>query len=230
MNPELTCDSVHSDPSLADCSHSVHFLVRQTCSRSLLWFRRRADQRVIVLALGVGVSANPLIPRGNKPLNPWSAVPATLHCFHHDALTRTLDKSNEIFGQHVQGEPAGFGGLFRLPRADGGGRALCASCLVDERSLPTSAEFEKQTRTSPAPRSIGLLAAERKGTDAVIGYCGLIETADDPAGEPELAFELLRRFWGQGLATEAAWAVVGWARASSHRRLWATVREWTKPL
>ncbi|WP_182050007.1 hypothetical protein [Changpingibacter yushuensis] len=53
---------------------------------------------------------------------------------HHDALTRTLDKSNEIIGQYVQGEPAGFGGLFRLPRADGGGRALCASCLVDERS------------------------------------------------------------------------------------------------
>ena len=42
---------------------------------------------------------------------------------HHDALTRTLDKSNEIIGQYVQGEPAGFGGLFRLPRADGGGRA-----------------------------------------------------------------------------------------------------------
>ncbi len=40
---------------------------------------------------------------------------------HHDALTRTLDKSNEIIGQYVQGEPAGFGGLFRLPRADGGG-------------------------------------------------------------------------------------------------------------
>lgn len=91
---------------------------------------------------------------------------------------------------------------------------------------PTIAELERRIRTSPAPRAIGLLAAERKGTDAVIGYCGLIETADVPAGEPELAFELLRRFWGQGLATEASWAVVGWARASGHRRLWATVREW----
>ena len=53
---------------------------------------------------------------------------------HHEALLRTLDKSNEIIGQYVQGEPAGFGGLFRLPRATGGDGALCESRLVNERS------------------------------------------------------------------------------------------------
>src|SRR5690606_21153697 len=53
---------------------------------------------------------------------------------HHDALTRTLDMSNELIGQYVQGEPAGFGGLFRLPRAVGGGVVLRASRPVNECS------------------------------------------------------------------------------------------------
>ncbi len=45
-------------------------------------------------------------------------------------------------------------------------------------------------------------------------------------GEPELAFELLRRAWGQGYATEASLAVLDWARSSGYARLWATVWEW----
>nr|WP_308465638.1 GNAT family N-acetyltransferase [Glaciibacter superstes] len=41
-------------------------------------------------------------------------------------------------------------------------------------------------------------------------------------GEPELAYEFLRTVWGQGYATEAAQAVLGWATESGYRRLWAT--------
>ncbi|MFE9743106.1 GNAT family N-acetyltransferase [Streptomyces sp. NPDC006477] len=41
--------------------------------------------------------------------------------------------------------------------------------------------------------------------------------------EPELAFELLRRVWRQGYATEASLAVLEWARSSGYERLWATV-------
>jgi uncharacterized protein YqhQ len=41
-----------------------------------------------------------------------------------------------------------------------------------------------------------------------------------------LAFELLRRFWGQGYATEAACAVLDWATSSGYERLWATVWDW----
>ena len=44
--------------------------------------------------------------------------------------------------------------------------------------------------------------------------------------EPELAYELLRRVWGQGFATEASWAVLNWARSSGFERLSATVWEW----
>ena len=44
--------------------------------------------------------------------------------------------------------------------------------------------------------------------------------------EPELAFELLRRVWRQGYATEASYAVLDWARVSGHERVWATVWDW----
>ena len=67
---------------------------------------------------------------------------------------------------------------------------------------------------------------ERKAARDVIGYCGLIDSGRGSDGEPELAFELLRRVWRQGYATEASLAVLDWARSSGYERLWATVREW----
>ena len=71
-----------------------------------------------------------------------------------------------------------------------------------------------------------MLAIERKAARDVIGYCGLIESGRGSEGEPELAFELLGRFWRQGYATEASLAVLDWARSCGYERLWATVREW----
>ena len=73
---------VHAHALRACCSHSVHFLVGEACSRSFLWFRRRPDQRVIGSVLGLGILADALIPGGNKPLNPWSPVPAAFHRVH----------------------------------------------------------------------------------------------------------------------------------------------------
>jgi RimJ/RimL family protein N-acetyltransferase len=96
---------------------------------------------------------------------------------------------------------------------------------IDADGHPTVAELEDYIRTDQ-PSSIGLLAIERKAARDVIGYCGLIDGGRGPEGEPELAFELLRRFWGQGYATEASLAVLDWARSSGYERLWATVRDW----
>lgn len=90
---------------------------------------------------------------------------------------------------------------------------------------PTVAELAESIRTGRSS-STGLLAVERKATGDVIGYCGLIDGGPGAEREPELAFELLRRVWGQGYATEASWAVIDRARSSGHERLWATVREW----
>ncbi|GHJ44085.1 N-acetyltransferase [Catellatospora sp. TT07R-123] len=94
---------------------------------------------------------------------------------------------------------------------------------IDADGHPTIAELEDWIRTS-RPTTTGLLAVERKAEGDVIGYCGLID--GDAEGEPELAFELLRRVWGQGYATEAAAAVLDWARSSGYERLWATVWDW----
>ncbi|WP_233223687.1 GNAT family N-acetyltransferase [Amycolatopsis sp. CA-128772] len=89
---------------------------------------------------------------------------------------------------------------------------------IDAAGHPTVAELEEAIRTGRSPA--GLLAIERKAEGDVIGYCGLID------GGGELAFELLRRRWGRGYATEAATAVVEWAGSAGHGRLWATVWEW----
>jgi hypothetical protein len=38
MHAVLARQRASADALLAGCSHSVHFLVREPCSRSLLWF------------------------------------------------------------------------------------------------------------------------------------------------------------------------------------------------
>ncbi|ARQ69332.1 GNAT family N-acetyltransferase [Streptomyces marincola] len=90
---------------------------------------------------------------------------------------------------------------------------------------PTVAELADAIRTDQLS-SIGLFAVERKTSHDVIGYCGLVDGWRGAAGEPELAFELLRRVWGRGYATEASLAVVEWARSCGYERLWATVWDW----
>src|SRR5215469_14856742 len=65
---------------------------------------------------------------------------------------------------------------------------------IDADGHPTLAELEDSIRTEPL-WSTGLLAIERRDAGDVIGYCGLVASGRTAAGEPELAFELLRRVW-----------------------------------
>jgi RimJ/RimL family protein N-acetyltransferase len=95
---------------------------------------------------------------------------------------------------------------------------------IDANGHPTVADLEDSIGTNQ-PLSIGLLAVERKAARDVIGYCGLVDSGRGSEGEA-LAFELLRRVWRQGYATEASLAVLDWARSSGYQRLWATVWEW----
>lgn len=95
---------------------------------------------------------------------------------------------------------------------------------IDANGSPTIADFEDWILASPSA-PLGLLAAERKDAGAVIGYCGLI-VGGRGSQDPELAFEFLQEFWGRGYATEAAWAVLEWARACGYERLRASVWEW----
>jgi len=96
---------------------------------------------------------------------------------------------------------------------------------IDATGHPTVDDLEEWIRTN-RPTSIGLLAVERTADRDVVGYCGLIDSGRGANGEPELAFELLRRVWRQGYATEASLAVLDWARSSGYTRVWATVRDW----
>lgn len=69
-----------------------------------------------------------------------------------------------------------------------------------------------------APTSIldRVAGVERKAARDVIGYCRLIDSGQGSEGEPEPAFELLRRVWRQGYATDASLAVLDRARSSGH--------------
>jgi len=105
--------------------------------------------------------------------------------------------------------------------------------LVGERGedLPTLEESRARLarfRDLTLEAGIGALAIGRRAEGDVIGYCALI-VGRCSLDEPEIACELLRRFHGQGYATEAAQALVAAAAATGRRRLWSTVGAWNSP-
>lgn len=88
---------------------------------------------------------------------------------------------------------------------------------IDEVGRPTMAEFEDAIRH--VDRS-SLLAIELHEDGQIIGHAGLVEPVEDRVeGEPQVAFELLRRAWGRGYASETVAAVMNHARALGHRSL-----------
>ncbi|MDE3070789.1 MAG: GNAT family N-acetyltransferase [Acidobacteriota bacterium] len=103
---------------------------------------------------------------------------------------------------------------------------------IDREGRPTVEDIaeriraEQQMRAEAEESRPGILAVERKGTGDVIGYCGLVFSANGPPDEPELVYELLRAAHGYGYATEAGRAVVAWVSEAGYARLWATVRDW----
>lgn len=97
---------------------------------------------------------------------------------------------------------------------------------LDAEGRPAVADLAERIRTTEPAFGIGLLAIELKATGEVIGYCGLTENEYGEDENPELAYELLRDHWGRGYATEAAEAVLAWARSAGIRMLWAGVRDW----
>jgi RimJ/RimL family protein N-acetyltransferase len=72
------------------------------------------------------------------------------------------------------------------------------------------AYLEEKVLPSYARHGFGSYFAELKESGEPIGICGLIkrETLDDV----DVGFSILRKFWGQGYATEAASAVIDYGR------------------
>lgn len=97
---------------------------------------------------------------------------------------------------------------------------------IDAEGHPSVETLEEWIRRAPEEGPIRLLVAEIRDTGERIGYCGLIVGTDATGGEPEIAYELLRRHQGRGYATEAALAIVDLARSAGLPRLWASVWEW----
>lgn len=75
----------------------------------------------------------------------------------------------------------------------------------------TRAEVEWHVNGPPGHPELGLWAAIHKETGRFIGRCGLLPWTIEGREEVEIAYALAREFWGQGLASEAAGAILRYA-------------------
>lgn len=105
--------------------------------------------------------------------------------------------------------------------------------LIAERGeeMPTLEEATARLarfRNLAIELGIGALTICRRAEGDGIGYCALV-IGRCSLDEPEIAYELLRRFHGRGYATEAAHALVAAAAATGRRRLWSTVAASNQP-
>ena len=88
----------------------------------------------------------------------------------------------------------------------------------------TRDELEWFLHGHPRHPDLGLWATVERSTGAFVGRCGLLPWTIDGVPEVELAYLIGKSRWGQGLATEAARAIVAHARdALRLRRLIALV-------
>ena len=75
----------------------------------------------------------------------------------------------------------------------------------------TKEELEWFLNGHPAQPQLGLWATLHKETDQFIGRCGLLPWTIEGRPEVEVAYLLAKEYWGQGLGTEAAQAIVHYA-------------------
>lgn len=85
--------------------------------------------------------------------------------------------------------------------------------ILEEKAL----ELLRRSERDFEERGYGLWGVRRRGSESLIGFCGLLR--DEETGEAELLYGLSREVWGGGLATEAALAVIrhGFERAGLSR-------------
>ena len=75
----------------------------------------------------------------------------------------------------------------------------------------TKEELEWFLNGHPRHPELGLWATIHKDTGEFIGRCGLLPWTINGRAEVEVAYLLAKEYWGQGLATEAAHAIVDYA-------------------
>jgi RimJ/RimL family protein N-acetyltransferase len=81
------------------------------------------------------------------------------------------------------------------------------------RSREESLKWLTRTlRTICIERGRATFRVEDRASGTLFGRCGLRPDADTP--DTELAYAFAQRFWGQGIATEAANAILDWGSAA----------------
>lgn len=123
MNAELLRKRASAHAVGTGCLYSVHFLVGQLCSSASPWFCGGHDQWVIRLANKLGHAVRPLIPRGNKPLNPRSSVPVVVDEVPVERIASLVGfKSTTVLRDHFRREvglsPQSFRKRFGCPEAE----------------------------------------------------------------------------------------------------------------
>jgi [ribosomal protein S5]-alanine N-acetyltransferase len=80
--------------------------------------------------------------------------------------------------------------------------------LIGVHSQRQIKQFIEQRLISYLEYGFGLYAVVHKQNQELIGYCGFFIQSIEQQKEVEVGYRLARKYWGQGLATEAAQAVV----------------------
>jgi len=80
----------------------------------------------------------------------------------------------------------------------------------------TKEELEWFLDGHPQHPQLGLWATIYKATNQFIGRCGLLPWIIDQRPEVEVAYMLAKAYWGQGLGTEAAQAILNYGLEKLH--------------
>ncbi|HET9950826.1 MAG TPA: GNAT family N-acetyltransferase, partial [Candidatus Eisenbacteria bacterium] len=128
-------------------------------------------------------------------------------CSHDPVRVMVILETERLTLRHL--EPADLEPLFALYRDPEIRRYFPDGTLtLDE----TRQEIEWFRNGHPSHPVLGLWATIERRTGAFVGRCGLLPWSIDGRDEVELAFLIDKTRWGHGLATEAARAIVGYAR------------------
>ena len=77
-------------------------------------------------------------------------------------------------------------------------------------------ELEWHMHGHPKHPELGLWATIHKETGKFIGRCGLLPWTIDDVNEVEVAYTIARNYWGQGLGSEAAQAILQYGFEKLH--------------
>jgi [ribosomal protein S5]-alanine N-acetyltransferase len=122
----------------------------------------------------------------------------------------TILETDRLILRHLL--PSDLDSLFALYRDPDVRRHFPDGTLTCEQ---TKEELEWFLNGHPEHPRLGLWATIHKDTDQFIGRCGLIPWTIGQTLEVEVAYLLDKRYWRQGLGTEAAQALVRYGVSSN---------------